>query len=413
MVESQKFRHHGADPLLRSSRNSEVVHAGRISHQTRATPNIVSHRICAGLYYPPESLKTLLCIRGRQLLYDRCQAHNIPFKKTGKLVVAHAHQRDYIEKLHTKAQRLHASPVTLAAIPTQLIDGEEAREMEPCLSSSITAALWSPETGIVDSHSLVQSLEKDIQDSPEAHLVYSTRVVRVDPEKTGWTVQTLTAGCDQTDSFLAKVLINASGLSANLILNSLLPREKRVPIYFAKGSYTSYRGRNLKGIKRLIYPCPEISSQSAFSFASLGTHLTLDLHGNIKFGPDIEWISPPDPGPAGEVQDYWREHLVPDDSPEKMREIRQAVASYLPGVELDGLSADYVGIRPKLIPPGGGFQDFVLRTDYPMTFLGGDSDSRRAPMITLLGIESPGLTSSLAIAERIVDVLPPGMPSDR
>jgi len=236
--------------------------------------------------------------------------------------------------------------------------------------------------------------------------VYSTRVVRVDPEKHGWVVQTLTAGCGQSDAFLARILINASGLSANLILNSLLPGEKRVPIYFAKGSYTSYRGRNLKGIKRLIYPCPEISRQAAFSFTSLGTHLTLDLQGKIKFGPDIEWISPPDPTPDGEVQDYWREHLLPDDSPEKMREVHQAVSSYLSGVELDGLFADYVGIRPKLIPPGGGFQDFVLRTDYPISFLGGDADSRRAPMITLLGIESPGLTSSLAIAERIVDTLP-------
>ena len=278
--------------------------------------------------------------------------------------------------------------------------------MEPRLSPSIAAALWSPETGIIDSHSLLQSLEKDIQDSPEAHLVYSTRVVRVDPEKSGWAVQTLTTGCGQSDTFLAKILVNASGLSANLILNSLLPQEKRVPIYFAKGSYASYHGRNLKDINRLIYPCPEIAPQGAFYFAGLGTHLTLDLHGKIKFGPDIEWISAPDPNHEGEVEDYWREHLVPDGSPEKMRETHRAVASYLPGVELEGLSADYVGIRPKLKPPGGSFQDFVLRTDYPMSFLGGDSDSRRAPMVTLLGIESPGLTSSLAIAERVVDMLP-------
>ena len=132
----------------------------------------------------------------------------------------------------------------------------------------------------------------------------------------------------------------------------------------------------------------------------------MDLQGKIKFGPDIEWINPPEPGPDGEVEDYWREHLAPDDSQEKMREIHRAVASYLPGVELDGLSADFVGVRPKLIPPGGGFQDFVLRKDYPMSFLGGDADSRQAPMITLLGIESPGLTSSLAIAERVIEMLP-------
>ena len=276
--------------------------------------------------------------------------------------------------------------------------------MEPALSQSITAALWSPETGIIDSYSLIQSLEKDIQDSPDAHLVYSTRVVRVDPEKTGWAVQILAAGSDQSDTIFAKILINASGLSANLILNSLLPQEKRVPIYFAKGSYASYHGKNLKGISHLIYPCPEIGSQGAFSFASLGTHLTLDLQGKIKFGPDIEWIVPPEID--GEVEDYWREHLIPDDSPEKMRQTHRAVANYLPEVELDGLSADYVGIRPKLIPPGGGFQDFVLRKDYPASFLGWNADSQHAPMITLMGIESPGLTSCLAIAERVVDMLP-------
>ena len=321
-------------------------------------------------------------------------------------MVAHQHQRDYIDRLHAKAQQLRIPPLPHSAVPTRLIDGEEARQMEPSLSPSITAALWSPETGIIDSHSLMQSLEKDILDSPESALVHSTRVVRVDPEKDGWTVQTVTVGNDQSDTFFVRTLINASGLSANLILNSLSPPEKRIPIYFAKGAYVSYRGQNLKGISRLIYPCPEVGRQGAFSFASLGTHLTLDLQGKIKFGPDIEWIPPPESTADGEIEDYWRRHLVPDDSPAKMQEMYQSIASYLPGVELDGLSADYVGIRPKLIPPGGGFQDFVLRTDYPVSFLGGDTDSQRAPMISLLGIESPGLTSSLAIAERVVNMLP-------
>lgn len=359
-----------------------------------------------GLYYPPDSLKTGLCIRGRQLLYNMCQAHNIPFQKVGKLVIAHHHQRDHLEKLHAKTQHLQTPGSRRPAVPTQLISGDEARQMEPSLSPSITAALWSPETGIIDSHAFMQSLEKDILDSPESELVYSTRVVRVDPEKDGWAVQILTAGNDQTDTILARTLVNASGLSANLILNSLLPGERRVPIYFAKGSYASYHGRNLRGISHLIYPCPEVGHQDPFSFASLGTHLTLDLQGNIKFGPDIEWIPPPDPTTDGEVEDYWQQHLIPDDSPAKMREMHKAIASYLPGVELDALSAGYAGIRPKLIPPGGGFQDFVFRTDYPAAFLGGDADSRRAPMITLLGIESPGLTSSLAIAEKVVDMLP-------
>ena len=191
-------------------------------------------RICyAGLYYPQESLKTDLRIRGRRPLYDRRQEYAVSFKKTGKLVVAHRHQRDYIKKPHGKSKRLRPPPLPRLAVTTRLIDGEEAREMEPSLSPSITAALWSPETGIVDSHALMQSLEKDILDSPDSKLAYSTRVVRVDPEKNGLTVQTATARCDQSDSVLARVLINTSGLSANLILNSFLPWEKRVP----KGPY--------------------------------------------------------------------------------------------------------------------------------------------------------------------------------
>ena len=130
----------------------------------------------------------------------------------------------------------------------------------------------------------------------------------------------------------------------------------------------------------------------------------MDLQGKIKFGSDIELIIPPDIDE--EVEDYWREHLIPDGSPEKMRQTHRAVAGYLPEVELYGLSADYVGIGPKLIPPGGGFQDFVLRTNYPTSFLGWNTDSQHVPMITPMRIESPGLSSCLAVAEMVVDILP-------
>ncbi|KAJ7688400.1 FAD dependent oxidoreductase [Mycena rosella] len=355
-----------------SSRNSEVIHSG--------------------LYYPPESLKTHLCIRGRELLYERCKSNNIPFRKTGKLVVANENQRPYIENLHAKAQKI-AWPSSFKtardepALPTQLLSGAEAREMEPNLSKEITGALC---------------LEKDISESDGGDLAYSTRIVRVDPysssadidgARRGWVVQMVTGEqAEEGDAILAKTLINATGLSAPLIVNALLPEAKRIPLFYARGSYAKYSGPGVSGISHLIYPCPETEG-NAHGFQSLGTHLTLDLQGKVRFGPDLQWISPAD----GQDPDFWKAHLVPDDS--MLEAMHHAVSRYLPEVRLEGLQPDYVGIRPKLVGPQGGFQDFVFRTDYPDT----DRESQHSPLISLLGIESPGLTASLAIAEHVVE----------
>ncbi|KAF9246924.1 pyridine nucleotide disulfide oxidoreductase-like protein [Melanogaster broomeanus] len=376
------------------SRNSEVIHAG--------------------LYYPPESLKTHLCLRGRYLMYERCNRYNIPYRKTGKLVVASESQRPYIQGLLEKSHRLmwpRHSPQTpqLAdepVLPTTLISGQQARELEPDLSEDISSALWSPETGIVDSHSLVESLEKDILESEGGELVYSTRVVRVDPYRgaeasptspchDGWVVQTITGGAQDGDALLAKTLVNASGLSANLILNSILPETSRIPMYFGRGSYAAYSGPGISNVSHLIYPCPE-TGPNTHAFQSLGTHLTLDLQGKVRFGPDLEWISPPsnvsDFGYNEENVDFWTDHLVPSES--RLEEMHKAVKQYLPGVAFSGFRPDYVGIRPKLVV--SGFQDFVIRKDYAD---GSDSGL----MVSLMGIESPGLTSSLAIAEYVVE----------
>ncbi|ESK93747.1 nad dehydrogenase [Moniliophthora roreri MCA 2997] len=363
---------HGRAGEETSSRNSEVIHSG--------------------LYYPPNSLKTQLCIRGRDLIYERCRTHDVPHRRTGKLVVAHADQVPYIQNLHNKSKSLQGpayAPSNDPVLPTKLISGDEARDMEPSLSKEIFAALWVPQTGIVDSHTLMESLEKDIMESEGGELAYATSVVRVDPasnEDGSFVVQLLTEG--QTDAILAKTLINTSGLSAPFILNSLLPEDKRIPIWYARGSYASYRGPGVRGIKHLIYPCPD--TKAGVGFASLGTHLTLDLNGKIRFGPDLEWISPPSETEEENV-DFWRHHLVPSD--ERIPEMHRAVTSYLPDVTLEGMSPDYVGIRPKLVGPGEGFQDFVIRRD--------------GRMVTLLGIESPGLTSSMAIAEHVVDRMLP------
>lgn len=379
-----------------SSRNSEVIHAS--------------------LYYPPESLKTRLCLRGRDLMYQRCKTYHIPYKQTGKLVIAREDQRSYIEGLHSRSLRLKPpkySPHDVGPIlPTKILSKKETREMEPDLSEDIVASLWCPMTGIVDSHAFMKNLEKDIQESEGGELVYATKVVRVDAynkgkvdvisdtkaAEEGWVVQASSKG-EETYAVLARNLINASGLGSTMILNAVLPREQRIPMYYACGSYASYSGPGVSNVNHLIYPCPR-TGPNKHAFESLGTHLTLDLHGKIRFGPDIMWIDLPDSESKGneEDADFWTKQLIPDES--KLPEIHEAVSSYLPNVTLEGLQPDYCGIRPKLIPPGGGFQDFLFRKDYPST----EAEwNRSGVMISLLGIESPGLTASLAIAELVVE----------
>ena len=345
-------------------------------------------------------------------MYNRCDEYNIPYRKTGKLVVVHEDQRSYIESLHTKACKLPCPKYSsrLGAqgqriLPTELITGDQARELVPDLSSQIVAALWSPETGILDSHSFMESLEKDIMDSEGGELVYDTSVVRVDVYKPseqvegspslevvddGWVVQTVTGGADEGDAMLARNLIVSSGLSGPFILNSLLPEQLRIPMYYARGTYASFNGQGISPISRLIYPGPNLGERKD-ALHSLGTHLTIDMNGRIRFGPDLEWISPEN---GEEGTDFWTRHLAPNDL--RLEDMHRAVVDYLPEAKLESMQLDYVGIRPKLVPPEGGFQDFVFRSIFP-------NGNRRRPMINLLGFESPGLTASLAIAEYLVE----------
>ena len=364
-------------------------------------------------------------------MYEYCKKNNVPHRKTGKLVVAQAHQRPYIESLAQKTRSLtwpphsHPEQTSQAVVPTRLIESDEAHALEPHLSKKIVAALLSPETGIVDSHTLMECFERDISESEGGELVYSTKVVRVDPHtgsatpegevclepaEDGWVVQTVTAGSEESDSLLARTIVNASGLAGPMMLNSLLPPEQRIPMYYARGSYAAYRGPGVSNISHLIYPCPG-TGKTQHGFQSLGTHLTLDLDGNVRFGPDLDWLNPPaiehrDDGSEISEPDFWTKHLIPDES--RLGEMHEAITDYLDSISLDGLQPDYCGIRPKLVGPEGGFQDFVFRTDYPESFGSPERRAKRlgrrtSPMITLMGIESPGLTSSLAIAEMVVE----------
>ncbi|KAH7100581.1 FAD dependent oxidoreductase [Auriculariales sp. MPI-PUGE-AT-0066] len=370
-----------------SSRNSEVIHAG--------------------IYYPADSHKTKLCVRGRVLLKNYCELRSVPCAWPGKLVVAGPGMSDYVAKLHAHSQSLQVFGPDYPFPRTELLSGQQAREMQPDLSNSITAALLSHDTGIIDSHTFMQALETDIGESEGGDLALGTQVVRVDPvrgsgsEKQGWVVQVVTGDSEQGDAILARNLINASGLSANLILNSLVKnKEERIPMFFARGSYATYRGPGVSQITKLIYPTPALGAKS---FHGLGTHLTLDMGGNVRFGPDVEWIEPPaevDEEDASTIG-FWEKYHRPEENPEKLKAMHEAVTSFLPDVVLGNLSIDYAGIRSKTGGPTAPFQDFQFRIDRA------DRSERGAPMLTLLGIESPGLTSALAIAEHVESMLYP------
>jgi 2-hydroxyglutarate dehydrogenase len=343
------------------------------------------------------------------MMYSYCAKHNIPHRRLGKLVVGREEQHEYLAKMHAKAQALRAPPhwnhsTDPQVLPTEILSGDATRERVPQLAREIASALWSPSTGIVDSVALLTSLEKDIRDAGGT-IAYATRAVRIDSDTTaavqqrpGWVVQTVT-GTEENDgknadATLAPVVINAAGLGATSVLNEILPPSRHIPIYFARGAYAAYRGPGVRDIQHLVYPVDEASAAKGASFHSLGTHLTLDMAGNVRFGPDIDWLT--DPDDAKRDEEVWEPHLSPDE--ERARSMHPAVLRYLPGVKPEGFQPDYAGIRPKLAPPGAPFQDFVVRTDY-----GAEGSKGRALMISLLGIESPGLTASLALAEMVVE----------
>ncbi|KAJ4011680.1 hypothetical protein NW752_008688 [Fusarium irregulare] len=344
---------HDAIGTETSSRNSEVIHAG--------------------IYYGPSSLKTKLCIRGKNLLYELCEKHDIGHRRTGKWIVAQNDvQQDTLAKLHNLCKND-------LGVPTRWVSGEEVKRDGEGVSAA--CALESPTTGIVDSHGLMLCLQGLFEDAGGVAAlnspVLNIKPLGSKPGSEGWEIEVKDAATGETSNITTETLINAAGLGAAVIHNMIVPSEKRQKLYYAKGNYFSYSASQPK-ISRLIYPVPEPG------IAGLGTHLTLDLAGRLRFGPDVEWIDDPSNLAVN------AERL-----PQAINEIKR----YLPGIDDSALVADYAGIRPKLAGPdavrqGKGFQDFIIR-----------KEEGYEGWVNLLGIESPGLTSSLAIAEMVQDLL--------
>ncbi|OTB05490.1 hypothetical protein M426DRAFT_319754 [Hypoxylon sp. CI-4A] len=343
-----------------SSRNSEVIHAG--------------------LYYGANSLKTQLCVRGRQALYAFCAERGVPHAKTGKWIVAQdASQHESLRRIHEAC----SGGSDGIGVPTRWVGEAEAREKEPHVQAR-AGILESPETGIVDSHGLMGALRGLFEEEGGVTAVNST-VVGVEPLPTsnlpgssGWRLTVRDTSTSEESTITTDTLINSAGLGAAAIHNLIVPAERRTRLYYAKGNYFSYASSTPK-VSRLIYPV------TAPGAGGLGTHLTLDLAGRMRFGPDVEWVENPDDLAVNAAR-----------LPAAVREIKK----YLPSVDEGALAPDYAGIRPKLRPAGAvaeggdGFVDFHIR----------EEDGFRG-WVNLLGIESPGLTSCLAIGELVRDML--------
>ncbi|HWD26977.1 MAG TPA: NAD(P)/FAD-dependent oxidoreductase [Rhizomicrobium sp.] len=321
-----------------SSRNSEVIHAG--------------------LYYAPGSFKARFCVEGRERLYDYCASRHIAHKRCGKLIVAPAAAGP--EALEKLAQQALANGVT----DLWHLSSAEAKHLEPALACG--SALLSPSTGIVDVHGFMLSLLGEAQDHGAA-IAHGSEVVRLVPRAGDVEVEI----ANSAGPVAARVVVNAAGLGATAIAHatdgltpSAIPRQ-----WLAKGHYFSLSRRC--PFRHLIYPLHDQ--------AGLGIHLTLDLAGEARFGPDVEWV---------DAIDY-------DVPASREAEFRDAVRTYWPGLPDGALVPGYAGIRPKIAGPGESAADFHI------------ADERRngAPgVINLFGIESPGLTASLALAEHVATI---------
>jgi L-2-hydroxyglutarate oxidase LhgO len=330
--------------------------------QDRAGEGISSRNsgvIHAGMYYPTGSLKARLCVRGLKLLYDFCSARGVAHRRLGKLIVATSDRE-------LPALRAIQAQAAINGAPVHWIDGDEAARREPQLRC--VAALDSPTSGIVDVPELITALLGEAEQHG-ARLLTHTEVVRIAVDGGALRVHS-SAG----DSMTARCIVNAAGLGANALASAIAEARAPVPaLRYGQGHYYYLNGRS--PFSQLIYPLP--------GAASLGVHLGMDLSGRCRFGPDMRWVSTPD----YRFDDSRRAAFV------------DSIRQWWPAVDGERLLPDFVGVRPKLHGPGEPAADFVIQTP---------REHGVAGLYHLLGIESPGLTSSLAIAEHLCAAIASG-----
>jgi L-2-hydroxyglutarate oxidase LhgO len=297
-----------------------------------------------------------LCVSGKHALYRYCHNHGIPHRNCGKLIVATTPQET------AKLQSIRAHAEANGVDDLQLLTGEAARALEPALNCD--AALLSPSTGIIDSHAYMLALRGDAEDAGAA-FAFHTPLLHARADAGYFEIET---GGDAPMTLTCDLLVNSAGLGAPAVARSIdgMPVGQIPSAYLAKGNYFSCSARS--PFSRLIYPVPEPGG--------LGVHLTLDMAGQARFGPDVEWV---------ESIDYAVD-------PARAERFYPAIRRYWPTLPDGALMPSYSGIRPKIVPPAVATQDFLIQ---------GPRDHGVAGLINLFGIESPGLTSSLAIADHV------------
>jgi len=326
-----------------SSRNSEVIHAG--------------------IYYPKDSLKAKLCVSGKEMLYDFCDSHGVPYQKLGKLIVATSpDQLDALTALQHKAADNGVHDLIW-------LDKAEAQKREPNLNCE--AALLSPSTGIIDTHAFMLALQGDAEEH-SAMLALNSPVLSGKATNEGIELE---IGGEMPITITANIVVNGAGLSAIKLARLIegLDASHIPDDYYCKGNYFTLGAK--APFSHLIYPVPEK--------AGLGVHLTLDMGGQARFGPDVEWLN------NGDDIDY-------EVNPSRGDIFYDAIRRYWPDLKDGDLHADYSGVRPKIQAPGEEARDFLIQGPSVHGILG---------FINLFGIESPGLTSSLAIAEEVMKQL--------
>lgn len=343
-----------------AQRGRSVIVLERHAAPIQETSTRNSGVIHSGIYYPPGSLKARLCVDGRHRLYDFLERRDIAHRRFGKLIVAQRGQESGLAAIATRAR---ANGVT----DLEDLSAEQVRAREPGLRCE--TGLWCPSTGIVDVHELAQALIADLE-AAGGVIAYRTSLAAAQQTSAGWRLECRCG--DETLAIDGRCLVNSAGLEAIDLLRRLdgYPGQNLRTAFFAKGNYFSLGGA--RPFRHLVYPLP--------NEAGLGIHATLDLDGSVRFGPNVEWVDQPrydvDPRQAAEFYDSIRE--------------------YWPGLRDGALQPGYAGVRPKLVGPGSSAADFVIE---------GESVHGCAGLVNLLGIESPGLTSSLAIGEQVAALL--------
>ncbi len=325
-----------------SSRNSEVIHAG--------------------IYYTRDSLKARLCVEGNKMLYEYCAKYNVPFNNCGKLIVATS------DLEIAEIEGIRQSAIFNGVTDLKVLGRQEIAELEPNIFA--LKALLSPSTGIIDTHSLMKQFETNSINNG-AQIVYGSEVKGIRKISGGYEI-TLFESDKKDYSFTSGIVINSAGLTSDIVSELVGIKDKSLEITFCKGEYYRANRAKSKMISRLIYPVPHRNMEG------IGIHVTIDMSGGVKLGPDVEYLT-------HNIHDYKL-------NPGKQDSFYSSAKKFLPFLEIDDITPEMAGIRPKLQKPGEPLRDFYIMEESGRGFPG---------FINLIGMESPALTSSLAIAKYV------------